>query len=38
MEHPILFISLILQALGLPVPHPPVGSGLLEQVCEPYMT
>ena len=38
MEHPILFISLILQALGLPVPHTPVGSGLLEQVCEPYMT
>ena len=21
MEHPILFISLILEALGLPVPH-----------------
>jgi F-type H+-transporting ATPase subunit a len=38
MEHPILFISLILQALGLPVPHTPVGNGLLEQVCEPYMT
>jgi len=38
MEHPILFISLILEALGLPVPHTPVGNGLLEQVCEPYMT
>jgi F-type H+-transporting ATPase subunit a len=38
MEHPILFISLILQALGLPVPHTPVGNGLLEQMCVPYMT
>ena len=38
MEHPILFISLILQALGLPVPHTPVGQTLLEKLCEPYMT
>ena len=38
MEHPILFISLILDQLGLPVPHGPVGSNLLEQLCEPYMT
>ena len=38
MEHPILFISLILDQLGLPVPHGPVGNTLLEQLCEPYMT
>ncbi len=38
MEHPILFISLILEALGLPVPHTPVGHTLLEKLCEPYMT
>lgn len=38
MEHPILFISLILEALHLPVPHTPVGHGLLEQLCAPYMT
>jgi len=38
MEHPILFISLILQGLGLPVPHTPVGHTLLEKLCEPYMT
>jgi F-type H+-transporting ATPase subunit a len=38
MEHPILFISIILEKLGLPVPHGPVGHTLAEQLCEPYMT
>ena len=38
MEHPILFISLILEKLGLPVPHGFVGTNLLEQLCAPYMT
>lgn len=38
MEHPILFISLILEGLGLPVPHGFVGHTLLEQLCAPYMT
>ncbi len=38
MEHPILFISVILQELGLPVPHDFVGHGLVEQLCTPYMT
>jgi F-type H+-transporting ATPase subunit a len=38
MEHPILFISLILNWLGLPVPHGPIGATMLEKLCEPYMT
>ena len=38
MEHPILFISIILEKLGLPVPHGFVGNGLVEQLCAPYMT
>ncbi len=38
MEHPILFISVILETLGLPVPHGPVGHTFLEQICAPYMT
>jgi F-type H+-transporting ATPase subunit a len=38
MEHPILFISIILETLGLPVPHGPVGHTFLEQICAPYMT
>lgn len=38
MEHPILFISIILEKLGLPVPHAPVGHTFLEKICEPYMT
>lgn len=38
MEHPILFISIILEKLGLPIPHGPIGHGLLEKLCEPYMT
>jgi F-type H+-transporting ATPase subunit a len=38
MEKPILFISLILDQLGLPVPYGPIGDGLLEKLCQPYMT
>ena len=38
MEHPILFISIILEKLGLPIPHGFVGHGLAEQLCAPYMT
>jgi len=38
MEHPILFISIILEKLGLPVPHGFVGHTFLEQLCAPYMT
>jgi len=38
MEHPILFISIILEKLGLPIPHGPVGHTLVEQLCAPYMT
>ena len=38
MEHPILFISIILEKLGLPVPHGFVGTNLLEQFTAPYMT
>ncbi len=38
MEHPILFISLILDWLGLPVPHTIVGQNLIEKLCVPYMT
>ncbi len=38
MEHPILFISIILEKLGLPVPHTVTGHGWLEQLCTPYMT
>ena len=38
MEHPILFINVILEALGLPVPHTITGHSLLEQLCTPYMT
>lgn len=38
MEHPILFISVILQALGLPVPHTMVGKGLLAKLVSPHMT
>jgi F-type H+-transporting ATPase subunit a len=38
MEHPILFISIILEKLGLPIPHGAVGHGLIEQLCAPYMT
>ncbi|MCI5120399.1 MAG: ATP synthase F0 subunit A [Candidatus Electrothrix sp. AUS4] len=38
MEHPILFISVILDWIGLPVPHGPVGATFLEKICAPYMT
>ncbi|WP_456387227.1 F0F1 ATP synthase subunit A [Desulfolithobacter sp.] len=38
MEHPILFINVILQYLGLPVPHTVTGHTLLEKLCTPYMT
>lgn len=38
MEHPILFISLILSKLGLPVPHGLVGHTLLEKIVSPHMT
>ncbi|BCO10190.1 ATP synthase subunit a [Desulfolithobacter dissulfuricans] len=38
MEHPILFINVILQYLGLPVPHTVTGHTLLEKLCAPYMT
>ncbi|MFZ5762324.1 MAG: F0F1 ATP synthase subunit A [Thermodesulfobacteriota bacterium] len=38
MEHPILFISLILQTLGAPVPHGPVGETLAAKLVSPHMT
>lgn len=38
MEHPILFISLILKFLGLPVPHALVGDTLLAKLVSPHMT
>ena len=38
MEHPILFISLILEKLGLPIPHGPVGDTLLSKIVSPHMT
>ena len=38
MEHPILFISVILKAIGLPVPHGFVGDTLLEKLVSPHLT
>jgi len=38
MEHPILFISVILKAIGLPVPHGFVGHTLLEKLVSPHLT
>src|SRR5210317_464325 len=38
MEHPILFISLILAKLGLPVPHGPIGDTLLAKIVSPHLT
>jgi len=38
MEHPILFISVILSKLGLPIPHDFVGHTFVEKLTEPYMT
>jgi F-type H+-transporting ATPase subunit a len=38
MEHPILFISLILEKLGAPVPHGLVGANWAEKMSSPHMT
>lgn len=38
MEHPILFISVILGWIGLPVPHGLVGHGIVEKLTSPHMT
>ncbi len=38
MEHPILFISVILEMLGAPVPHTFVGEGLAAKLSSPHMT
>ncbi|MBW2465975.1 MAG: F0F1 ATP synthase subunit A [Deltaproteobacteria bacterium] len=38
MEHPILFISIILEKIGMPVPHGPVGDTLLAKLVSPHMT
>ena len=38
MEHPILFISVILEKLGAPVPHGLVGHGWAEKLSSPHMT
>ena len=38
MEHPILFISLILEMLGAPVPHGLVGDGLMAKLVSPHLT
>jgi F-type H+-transporting ATPase subunit a len=38
MEHPILFISVILELLGLPVPHDYVGETLLAKLVSPHLT
>lgn len=38
MEHPILFISFILEKIGLPVPHGLVGHGIIEKLTSPHMT
>ena len=38
MEHPILFISVILEKLGLPIPHGLVGDTLLAKIVSPHMT
>jgi len=38
MEHPILFISLLLETIGLPVPHGLVGHTLVEKLVSPHMT
>ena len=38
MEHPILFISFILEKIGLPVPHGPVGDTILSKLVSPHMT
>ena len=38
MEHPILFISIILEKIGMPVPHGPVGDTLLAKLVSPHLT
>lgn len=38
MEHPVLFISVILEYLGAPVPHGLVGDGLIAKLVSPHMT
>lgn len=38
MEHPILFISLILSKLGAPVPHTLVGETLAAKLVSPHLT
>jgi F-type H+-transporting ATPase subunit a len=38
MEHPILFISVILEMIGLPVPHGLVGDTVLAKLVSPHMT
>ena len=41
MEHPILFISVILEALGMPVPHAAPAFGVFwdsHQIFSPHMT
>ncbi|MDH3359744.1 MAG: F0F1 ATP synthase subunit A [Desulfobulbaceae bacterium] len=38
MEHPILFISLLLEYFGAPVPHTMVGSTLAAKLSSPHMT
>lgn len=38
MEHPILFLSIILEAIGMPVPHTLVGDTLLAKLVSPHMT
>ena len=38
MEHPILFISLLLEFFGAPVPHTLVGEGLAAKLSSPHMT
>ena len=38
MEHPILFINVILEFFHLPVPHTITGDTLLQKLLTPYMT
>lgn len=38
MEHPILFISIILEAIGMPVPHTLVGDTLMAKLVSPHLT
>jgi len=38
MEHPILFISVFLEMIGMPVPHGLVGDTLLAKLVSPHMT